>query len=323
MSSVTAADISFWKSAASNDTPGNGGVISTTQIVSGALNNAFPNVTNTNRIAGITRYRKQFLRNRSTTNLGIVSGEVYINTRSTGDDYYRLKAGTDTDTQASLTVTGWAGTGLLAVSAGSGESELQVTYDAADGIFSGEALDVLIYDGTNEVKRRVLGTPVWNSNTATFTISEELGYNFVSASTTVASLVHLGSVATSYKNWVETSTSGTFDETTYAPTLYNVGTVTDTFTLTFSDSINFTVSGTRTGSLGAGSTATNFLPVNGSSYYFLIDKSGWGGSWVAGDKIVFDTVHSGKAFWAKEVVAAGTASKSNNTTVLGWKAESA
>ena len=323
MASVTVADISFWKSAVNNDTVSNGGVISTTQIVSGVLNNAFPNVSNANRIAGITRYRKQFLRNRSTTDLGIISGEVYINTRSTGDDYYRLKAGTDTDTQASLTGTGWAGTGLLAVSAGSGESELQVTYDAADGIFSGEALDVLIYDGTNEVKRRVLGTPAWNGNTATFTISEALGYNFASAATTVASLVSLGSVETSYKNWVETSASGTFDETTYPPTLYNVGTVTDTFTLTFSDATNFTVSGTRTGSLGAGSTSASFKPANGSSYYFLLNAAAWGGSWVAGNKIVFDTVHAGKAFWAKEVVAAGTASKSNNTTVLGWKAESA
>lgn len=323
MASVTVADISFWKSASNNDTAGNGGVISTTQIISGALNNAFPNVSNTNRVAGIERYRKQFFRNRSTTNLGIVSGEVYINTQSTGDDHYRLKAGTDTDTQADLIDAEWAGTGLLAVSAGSGESELQVTYDAADGVFSGEALDVLIYDGTNEVKKRVLGTPAWNGNTATFTISGELGYNFALTATTVASLVHLGSVETSLKNWVETSASGTFDETTYAPTLYNVGTVTDTFTLTFSDAANFTVSGTRTGSLGAGSTAASFQPVNGSSYYFLLNSAAWGGSWVAGDTIVFDTVHAGKAFWAKEVVAAGTASKSNNTTVLGWKAESA
>ena len=157
----------------------------------------------------------------------------------------------------------------------------------------------------------------------TFSISGELGYNFSATTTIVSAIVDLGTVQKSTSGWVETSSSGTYDETTYPVVTYNVGTVTDSWTLTFTDATNFAVVGTNTGSAGAGDINTDFQPANGASYYFNVNADGWGGSWALGDTVTFNTVHAGKAIWVKEVVPAGIASYSNNIVDLEWRGESA
>ena len=320
--SIAASDISFYKAASNNDTASNGGRISTTEVTDGSLNNLFPNVSSANRVAGITRYRKMFLRNQNTGDLSLYSGEVWISTRSLAADYFQLKAGADTDVQSAAELyTNWAGTGLLANAYGSGESSIEVDFDTTDGVWDGA--NVHIDDGTNELDTSVVGTPSWIGNTATFTISGELGNNYSATTTIVSTIVDLGTVEESSDTWAESSSAGTYDETTYPVTTYNVGTVTDSWTLTFTDATNFAVVGANTGSVGSGDINTDFQPANGASYYFDLDKDGWGGSWALGDTVTFNTVHSGKAIWAKEVVPAGIASYSNNTVELAWRGESA
>jgi len=319
--SISESDISFYKAANNNDSAANGGRISSTKITDNSLNNLFPNVAAAERAAGLTRYRKAFLRNENANDLTMYSGEIWIGAKSTSDDYFQLKTGTDTDMQASAEgYADWAGAGLLSAAAGSGESSISVEYDTSSGVWNGAP--VHIDDGTNEVDTSVVGDPSWVGNTATFNISGELGYNFSAATTVVSSIVDLANVEASSSGWNETSAAGTYDEATYPVTVYNVGTVSDSWTLTFSDSNNFSVVGTVTGSVGSGDISTDLKPVNGSSYYFELDKDGWGGSWAAGDTVAFDTVHAGKGFWAKEVVPAGIASYSNNTVQLEWRGES-
>ena len=320
--SISTSDIKFYKAVTNNDTAGNGGRIGTTEIVDNSLNNLFPNVSSSERVAGITRYRKMFMRNENVEDLDLYSGEIWIGTRSTADDYFQLKAGTDTDEQSDAEgYTNWCGTGLLATSAGSGETSIDVDYDTASGVWDGARLH--INDGTNEVDRVVSGSPSWVGNKATITLTEALGYNFSATTTVVGTIVDLGSVAKATGSWVENSSAGTYDEATYPVVTYNVGTVTDSWTLTFSDATNFSVSGANTGSVGSGDINTNFQPANGSSYYFKIDKNGWGGTWANGDTVTFTTTHSGKGIWVKEVVPAGIASYSNNTVTLNWRGESA
>ena len=320
--SISASDILFYKAANNNDTAANGGRISTTQITGGSLNNLFPNISNAERVAGKTRYRKMFLRNRNTGDLSMYSGEVWIGTRSLADDYFQLKAGTDTDVQsAAEAYTNWAGTGLLAGAAGSGESSIEVDFDTASGVWDGAPLHIT--DGANSVDLTVSGAPSWIGNTATLALSAVLGYNFSATTTIVSAIVALDTVQKSTSGWIETSSSGTYDESTYPVVTYNVGSVTDAWTLTFSDASNYSVVGTNTGSVGSGDISSDCQPANGSSYYFKVDADGWGGSWALGDTVTFNTVHAGKAIWVKEVVPAGVASYSNNTVNLGWRGESA
>jgi len=322
--SISASNIKFYKAENNNDAIGNGGNIGITEIVDSTLNNLFPNVSSADRVAGKTRYRKMFMRNENTEDLTLENAEIWIGSKSSADDYFQLKSGTDIDTQAEADdYEDWAGVGTLHAPVGSGETALVVDYDTDSGVFPGEAVTVHVDDGFNEVDVDVVGTPSWVGNRATFNISGELGYNFSADTTVVSTIADLGDIETSFANWVETSGAGTYDESTYPLTLYNVGTVTDSWTLTFSDSTNFSVSGANIGSVGSGDINTDFQPSNGSSYYFKIDKDGWGGSWANGDTITFRTVHAGKGIWAKEVVPAGIASKSNNTIRLDWKGESA
>jgi len=322
--SISASDIKFYKASNNNDTVGNGGRISSTEIVDNTLNNLFPNVSSAERTAGTTKYRKSFMRNENTEDLALQNAEIWIGSRSSGEDYFQLKEGTDTDTQAEADdYTNWGAAGTLNSSVGSGETSLSVDYDTNSGIFSGESVTVHVDDGTNEANVDVVGTPSWVGNTATFNISGELGYNFSADITVVSTKIDLGDVEISSSGWTETSTAGTYDESTYPLVLYNVGSVTDSWTLTFSDASNFSVTGTNTGSVGSGAITSDFQPSNGSSYYFKIDKDGFGGTWASGDTITFNTVHAGKGLWAKEVVPAGIASKANNSVRLDWKGESA
>jgi len=320
--SIAASDIIFYKAGANNDTAANGGRISANEVVDGSLNNLFPNVSSAERTAGLTRYRKMFLRNKNAGDLAMYSGEVWIYTRSLADDHCQLKAGTDTDVQtAAEGYTDWAGSGLLGAAAGSGETSIEVDFDTNSGVWDGAP--VHITDGVNSIDRTVNGAPSWVGNKATITVSAALGFNFSQTTTKVSAIVALGTVQKSTSGWVETSGSGTYDETTFPVVTYNVGTVTDSWTLTFTDSTNFSVSGANTGSVGSGDINTDFQPANGSSYYFMIDKDGWGGSWAVGNTVTFNTVHAGKAIWAKETVPSGVASYSNNTAELTWRGESA
>lgn len=319
---VVPSDIKFVKAQYNNDLSSNGGRIGSIDVVNNALNNIFPNVTSAERTAGLTRYRKMFMWNYSSGSGELFSSEIYINTRSLADDYFQLKAGTDSDVQSDVTAADWAGAGLLATAVVSGQNSLAVTFDGPSGVYSGESVWGYLDDGTNEAKLKVSGTPVWLGNQATITISGQIGYNMNSGAVW-STIVSLGTLETTSSGWTETTASGTYDETTYPLETFNRGTVTDTWTITFTDSVNFTCSGANTGAVSAGNINTDFAPMNGASYYFRINKDGWGGTWGAGETVTFSTVHSAKGIWVKEVVPAGISSYSNNVVQLGWRGDSA
>ena len=284
----------------------------------------FPNVTNTERTAGVTRYRKFFLRNENSSDLTLGTTRIWISERSSAADYFQITGGTDTDIESAADdYTNWSGTGLLASSVSSGEAQIEVTYDTSSGVYSGESVYLHIDDGSNQQEVKVDGTPSFIGNTATIDISGELNYNFTLTTTIVSTKVNLGDIEASSDSWAETSGSGTYNESSYPLVTYNVGTVKDSWTLTFSNATTFSVSGTSTGSVGSGTTSSNFQPANGASYYFKINKDGWGGTWADGDTVTFNTVHAGQGIWLKEVVPPGTASYSNSTVEIEWEGESA
>ena len=139
--SIAASDVKFYKAQNNNDQTGNGGPIAdspSNQIVDGQLNNAFPNVSVSERTLGVTRYRKIFLKNENLTDLTLQSTRVFISDRSTADDYFRIKNGTDTDTQAdAVGYSNWSGAGILDAGVNSGETSLSVDFDVAAGLQSG------------------------------------------------------------------------------------------------------------------------------------------------------------------------------------------
>jgi len=325
---ISASELKLYKSVTNSDSGSNGGRMSTTQVVTGVANNLFPNVTNTQRTSGITRYRKAWLKNTNSEGRSLDNTYLWIRTLTQAGDYLRLHAGTNTDTQSDATAyTGWKGSGVAnAVITGGSDTTLDVLADAATGFNNGDI--VHISDGVNEEFITLDSTSgvSWAGSVATLTIADgatvENSYSS-GTGTIIGACVNLGSIDSSSSLWSETNIhSGTYDETTYPLVTYNEGTVEDTWTLTFTGSGAFSVSGSVTGSVGSGTTSSDFQPANGSSYYFKIDKDGWSGTWTTGDSITFATHHAAKSIWIKEIVPAGCASYSNNKPQIGIYGES-
>jgi len=160
----------------------------------------------------------------------------------------------------------------------------------------------------------------WDSNAATLTVSQ-LANDYLAGSV-VSTLVDTVDLTPTSSGWTETSSAGTYDESSYPITLYNIGTTSEDWTLTFSNATTFSVVGSITGSVGSGTTGGDFKPVNGSSYYFMIATAGWGGTWANGDTIEFTTVHAAQGMWVKQTWAAAIASGASDV-MLAYKGESA
>lgn len=320
---VVASDIKIIKSSVISDATSNGGRCGTIELASNVSNNFFPNVTPAELTSGITRYRKFFARNKNSSDIGVNYFYVWVRLDTDADDYVMLTHGTDTDTQADADdYTSYVCAGTLHANTANGATSIVVDFPVNFGS-AFQAGDVIrLYDGNNLEWIDPDGQPSWNGTQATITLDGSTGNDF-DAGTEISIARLLGDLIATSNSWSETSVSGTYNESLYPVVLYNVGTVTDTWTLTFSSSTAFSVSGATTGYVGTGLTSSDFKPVNGSSFYFKIDKNGWGGTWANGDTVTFNTVHAGKSFWVKEVVPALTSAYSNSTFTLGFDGVSA
>lgn len=307
--SVDADDIKIYKSAVVSDAAGNGGGIGTAP----AESSLFPTVSPAERAAGIVRYRKVFLKNEEAVgNLAAYNLRVGIKAMTPAADYIRLKAGTNTDTQAQASAyTDWLGAGALDADAESGASSFDVEFDTDDGVYAGSL--IRIHDGTNS-EFHTVDTVSWNGAVATITLDgTTLANGFAAATPTIVSAYPtLGDLAPSSSSWAETSAAGTYDETAYPLIVYNKGTVIDSWTLTFTSDTAFSVVGANSGSVGTGTISGDFKPVNGASWYFNLRAAGWGGTWAEGDTVTFLTTHAAKGLWVAEIVPQGAASYTTN-----------
>ena len=315
-------DLVLMKSTVRSDADANGGRMSYTQVSSGVLNNMFPNVTQSERTAGVTRYRKFFFRNKNASNETAVNSRIWISSRSSGGDYFRLKAGTDTDVQSAADdYTSWLGTGYISTALAADSTSLEATFDAATGVYAGSVIRLSDSSGGEEFLTIATGGVSWNGNVATITCTSGARSTYpASQNSLVCGVVDLGDLVAATSGWTETSAAGTYDESTYPVSVNNKGTVSDTWTLTFTGATTFTVSGANTGSVGSGSTASAFQPINASegsgNYYFEILAAGWGGTWAVGETVTFTTTHACAGVWVKEVVPAGCAAQTSNLMTL-------
>jgi len=319
---ITSEQIKFYKPIYVNDSLTNGGRISTNLITDGSLNNLFRNIQSSERESGIDLYRKCFIKNENPNDLALLNPKIYIANVSSGEDYFQIAAGTDIDNQSSADdIIDWYGSGYLNANFGPTESSFDVLFKQPTGLPSG--CSVIVASGVQQSEVEIIGTPTWNGSIATCIISGETGLTFLQNVSRVSAILPLSDIAPVLSNWSEISSAGTYDETNYPVTLYNIGTITESWTLTFTNSTTFGVTGAVTGAIGTGVITSNFVPVNTTGYYFNLNKAGWAGSWVSGDVITFNTVHAAKSIWVKESVPAGAVSQANNLMTVNLIGESA
>lgn len=148
----------------------------------------------------------------------------------------------------------------------------------------------------------------WVNNVCTINTVETIVNNYPSSYTYAGVCLTLGDIKTSYSDVVETSAGdGTFVEANMV--LGNVGTIEDTWTLTFTSATAYNVSGTLTGALAAGATSGSYAPNNPAvtAPYFTIGTNCWAATWASGDTVVFKTHPASASIWIKQIIPAGMA----------------
>ncbi|WP_457571412.1 hypothetical protein [Desulfovulcanus sp.] len=148
-------------------------------------------------------------------------------------------------------------------------------------------------------------------------LADTLSYDYTGEIYAGACL-ELGDIYPEVQDTQITSAAGQYDFNYLS--LDNQGTVTDTWTITFTSSTEFTCTGTKKGSIGTGSVLNDFAPTNPQTGkpYFTLKKDGFSGSWQTGEKIVFKSIASARGFWLKEIVQAGAGNYPDNLFLLGW-----
>lgn len=135
--SVQASDIKFKKSVVVTDTNDNGGRKGQIEVVSGARHNLFPRVSKAERVAGLTRYRKESWCNENADDDIAYDLLVFLEFPSNGGDNYAIGEGSQIDTQGDISSAppDWLGVGALNVALSGAETQIDLAMESDDFIF--------------------------------------------------------------------------------------------------------------------------------------------------------------------------------------------
>lgn len=320
--SILSSELQLFKSAVVNDTSTNGGRISNNQIISGTLANCFDHVLPEERVSGSNKIRKCFYLVANDDDLILYAAKLFLDAPTPGEDWVTMFAGTMRDTVADHSSPRRYGCAFLQANANAGastvileveDSSIAAIFQNGDTIVITDKLTPTALAGNREV-HTINGAPVVVGSQVTITLTATLANAYTTAANArVSSVIVAGDLAGTVSNWAETGT-GTYDEVTYPVLTDNIGTMEQTWTVTFSDASTFSVVGDTIGSVGSGVIGSNFAPVNpdNSKPYFTLRAAGHGGTHTAGDTLVFQTHPPAYGFYLNRVLPAGAAAESGN-----------
>jgi len=289
------------------------GRLSSIEVLDGYKNGLFPDISEAERTAGITLTRKAFFKISNVANEQAVNAKTFIADITPSGGHAVMTSATQRDTvpagrkygAARLTndVIATATSILVDAEPGNGANTI---FQAGDTIY--------LSDGTSS-EFATIDTATWTADQCAITLTAGLASSYLAATpTTVSSCIDSAAIECSTDNWVETSASGTYDESTYPIVNNNLGGIEQTWTLTFTSTTDFNVIGDTVGNIGVGSVSANFTPINPefSQDYFSLLAAGFAGSWAINDMIVFQTHPATQPFFLELIIDAGTAAYSND-----------
>lgn len=327
-----------WRPAVliSDSTPAqNGGRMAFSQLVSGVKNNLFPDVSQSERTAGATQWRKAFIHINSAQDAALLNVRLFLDSLTPAGDFVLFQPGTQTDTEDQISGRPY-GAGTLYAAVAGGAVQIQVAcehnteYATLQPIRIGDVLRVSDRPSTggtgNEEWASVTGI-AYGANFATVGISPALVNGYAITNTLVSSVYATPSVAGGVSGVSITSASGSFDSTTTGNLIaHNKGAVADDWTLTFTSASQYSAAGTVSGALAApGSVAADYAPLNPATGtpYFTIRPGAWGEGFTANDTVRFSTSPAAIPIWYRRQVPPGTASLANDACSLAIVGESA
>jgi hypothetical protein len=163
----------------------------------------------------------------------------------------------------------------------------------------------------------------YDGNVATVDLEDQVAGAYLSNATFGSGCIYVEEVYCQSEDWSENSALGTYDEVSYPIVLFNDGTVEDDWTITFTNASNFSVTGVYTGSVGTGSVAADFSPINPNTGqpYFTLNSLGWGGTWAVGNTVAFTTHPAAVPILLENEVPTGTEQEPNNILPIGSYSE--
>ncbi len=308
---IVGSELVYYASAVVNDTGSNGGRISANEVVSGSSNSFWPNVPESALSAGVTQWRKGFVRVDNAANETASTLRVGLWRPTPGDDELYLALGTQTNIQSAFGSPNLYGCGKLNTSEVVGSNQFEVLVeDGAVVIFrDGDTIRIsnetaLGTGGTAEI-HTISGTPSVSGDVVTITISGYLANDYSNANTYVSSLIGTTGLAGTTTGKSVTSAAGTFAEGYM--TVGNIGSIYQVLTFTFTSATAFTVSSDAGISLPGGTTDATWAPTNVSkgASYCSVPPSCWGGTFANGDTLAITTVPPSLPILEKRVVPAG------------------
>jgi hypothetical protein len=310
---VQDSEIKCYRSSVVNDTGSNGGRMSATQESDMLANSLFPNITEAQRSAGTTRYRKTFWKVANADNTELMNAKVFLERPTTGGDIFYIFPGTQTDLQSDISSPSLYGTGSLETAIVQGDSTVHVTVEnGAVPIFrSGGTISISNYATNGDVVKEeyhvLSGDASVNGNTHSLSLNSTCANDYATSLTFVSSCILTASVKAYASDKQVTSVAGTFDLDLV--TVSAIGGVEDTLTFTFSNSTTFSCVGTVIGSLGTGNINSTFAPNNPSfgTAYVTVPSSAWAGTWATNNTLVFKIHPAAIPVWEKQVVPTGCA----------------
>lgn len=325
--SIIASEIKLLRSAVVNDTSTNGGGLSVNEVQSGANGNLFPNVTQAQRTAGITQYRKMFFKNANAANLTLFNSMVFQDSNTPAADSIVFWKGTKTDTQNNFASNGRKyGAGLLAANAAQNAVNLVITVEngAVPVFVSGDTIRITnkANPGDSGVEFFVACTGILGTSGNDVTIATDPIPSAITAGYKVASGCPTGDLVASATVSVVTSAAGLVTD---AQRVFdNPSCIDQTWTITFSNPTTFSCAGSTVGSVGSGGTGSTFQPNNPDFGvpYFRLPANFWAGTWQAGDTVVFTASSASVPLWFKHVVPASTPAWNANSSVFIMNGES-
>lgn len=325
-------ELKIYKSATVSDAAGNGGRMSNTEVISGAVANLFPVTTQSERTAGALRYRKAFFKVESDIDDVLFSPKLFVDYATVGDDIITFFPGTQIDTQATITgAEDQYGSGQLDAGVLAGATDIDVAVEDGAVILFRDGERIRISDkvdvnsvGGNEEFATIDGVPAVVGDVVTITLAEPLVNGYSEADTRVSSLYEPDNIEATVSDFVVTTAgSGDFDDTELTP--HSIGGIEQTWTLTWTGAAAFNIVGDTVGALGAFTNGGGAAPNNPAfgEPYFTLSTAGFSGVWAAADTIVFKTHPAAVPVWIKRVVPAGSAANANNSAIVALKGETA
>ncbi|MBF0154587.1 MAG: hypothetical protein HQL64_12665 [Magnetococcales bacterium] len=345
---IESSHIKFMKSQIVGDASANGGRMADVEAANGVKNNVWPDVPQSERLAGSTRFRKVFVKIASPDNLKLIDARIFVETPTPGGDRVVIFPGTQSDVQAdvSAAVVHFYGSGQLNANVSVGATTLAVNveeqtdwmFNPADLIRIANKRSVDDLTGVEEFVR-IKNQPsavTWNGNLVTLVLEDgkSLENAYLAADTRVAPVIEAGDIWARTDTWAIASPAGTFlgwNGAGSVPTALTdqrmvdaIAGIEQTWMLTFTSVTAFSCVGDTVGSVGSGTTTSSFAPNNAthSRPYFTLPSSGWGGTWATGNVLSFKTHPAAVPIWQKRVIPPNTASLSGDRVVIGISGES-